>query len=414
MCPSEVHSYLNSFINFEIRPEELNRANFKLDRVRALWTAISPLKGFAKVIHVAGTKGKGSTCAMTARILQEVGFSVGVYTSPHLLRYNERIRIAALNFFDPDPGSLFPDEITDKELTDVVRELQPQIDQFQRDHAALGRVSFFEIFTVLAMFYFLKRKVDVIVLETGLGGRLDATNIFDSDIAAITPISFEHTHILGNTLSEIAQEKAGIIKDARQQILIARQSSEAMDVLVQKAKSVSASWKIAEALDQYDGRLKGKHQALNAGLAAEIVRALNVSGDIEPSIIRGLRAVHWPGRFEVMDKGRPVILDCAHNEESMQTLVKTFQQEFCGHRAVVVFGASEDKDTAKMVETLRPIAEKMIYTQANHPRAKVFNDTSPKQAIDAALGENMPVVVTGSVFLVAQVRKILESKNVSV
>ena len=202
----EVHSFLNSFTNYESHLHKLRPEDFHLNRIKHfLELAGNPAQNL-KIIHLAGTKGKGSTCAFLASILQEAGYKVGLYTSPHLHRVNERIRILSPENLQSKDN--FSGAIDDEELASVLTSLRPFTAAIQNEGNIL---TFFEVLTVAALCYFANAKVDVVILETGLGGRLDATNAVDSSIAVITPVSLDHTRILGATLDKIALEKAGII-----------------------------------------------------------------------------------------------------------------------------------------------------------------------------------------------------------
>ena len=213
MTYPEVIKYLNSFIDYEKILQYSYKQSLKLERVKEFLAMLDNPQDDFKCIHIAGTKGKGSTCAFVAYILREAGFKVGIYTSPHLSDFRERIRVLTkqLLISDSKPKEDFEGMIPREEFIALVERLRPQIDKFN-SQSKYGALSFFEIYTALAFMYFKEKNIDFAILETGLGGRLDATNTVDPLITAITPISYEHTRQLGRALTEIASEKAGIIK----------------------------------------------------------------------------------------------------------------------------------------------------------------------------------------------------------
>ena len=225
--------YLNSFINFESNLHQASSHAFNLDRVRRLFKNLGDPQKNLKFIHVAGTKGKGSTCVFIAHILQAAGYRVGLYTSPHLYKINERIRVLA-------PGSQnisrdFSGSITDGEFNALIKALKPKLEKARRDPLS-GNLTYFEVLTGLALYYFAKKKTDIVVLEAGLGGRLDATNAVEAIVDVITPISFDHTHLLGNTLDKIAREKAAIIKNRGSRVVIGKQHDKAMRVILKQCR----------------------------------------------------------------------------------------------------------------------------------------------------------------------------------
>ena len=306
------HEYLNSFTNFESQLHKLRPEDFSLTRIQKfLDLAGNPAQGL-KVIHVAGTKGKGSTCAFLAGVLQEAGLKVGLYTSPHLHRVNERIRI--LNTDNIRSKEDFSGSITDEELALVLAHLRPFAADIQNEG---GFLTFFEVLTVAALCYFANSKVDVVILETGLGGRLDATNAVDSLVAVITHVSLDHTRILGSTLSQIASEKAAIIKNSHQKAVIAPQEKEAMDVVLARCREFGVQPIIVspEKCANLKIGLKGKHQMINAATAMEVLTVLRTMGFkiSDEAISEGLKHVRWPGRFELLRSGPDVIV-------SLQTL----------------------------------------------------------------------------------------------
>jgi dihydrofolate synthase/folylpolyglutamate synthase len=419
MESSELNSYLNTFVNFESQLHKLGPEDFNLNRIKKfLDLAGNPASGLT-IIHVAGTKGKGSTCAFLASILQEAGYRIGLYTSPHLHRVNERIRILDKNKINP--ADSFSGSISDEELASVLTMLRPFAAMIQNDGNIL---TYFEVLTVAALSYFARCNVDIVILETGLGGRLDATNAVNSSIAVITPVSLDHTRILGDTLGKIALEKSGIIKNSHQRVVIAPQEKEVMDCLLQRCQEFGIQ-PVLVCPDKYEGRktgLKGKHQMVNAATAIEVVDILKTKGlkINDEAIAEGLSHVRWSGRFELLRANPDVIVDCAHNAASAKALSQTLLEVYPYRRIILVLGISADKDASAICQHLKDNAAHVILTKANHPRAHAFTEPEcrgyfgdkPFEIIDAlprALEKALQmteakdvVLITGSVFIVAE------------
>ncbi len=440
MTYPETIRYLESFINYEKIPAYPYKESLKLESIKGFLRLIGNPQNCLKCIHIAGTKGKGSTCAFITYILREAGFKTGLYTSPHLVDFRERIRILS-----PKPYVVsrkledFEGIISKRELTALVIKLRPEIEKYNKV-SQYGPLSFFEVYTALAFVYFKERKVDFAVLETGLGGRLDATNVVNPLVCAITPISLEHTQKLGNTLKEIAKEKAGIIKSQNPKLIVitAPQEKEAREVIRNKCKRVGA--KLYEVNKNTCPRLKikllGEHQQINANVAQGVIKALrgyniNVSAD---KIQNGLYHTVWPGRCEIISKKPLVILDGAQNVASAKVLKETIRTNFSAASAVggsggqynkliLVLGISNDKDIKGVCAQLHDLADTVILTKANSPRAaepkvlaeyfsaKVVKKTdNVKEALSLAKKKAKKedlILVTGSLFVVGEAREII-------
>jgi dihydrofolate synthase/folylpolyglutamate synthase len=447
MISRPAQSYLDAFINHEIHLGQVKSSDFKLDRVRRLLHDLGDPHKDLKIIHVAGSKGKGSICALTAHILKCAGYCVGFYSSPHLDHYRERIRIltrfpsGAAVPLGRSNADIFPDCISEDELDAVVGEIKPAIERVraQKDSGAL---SFFEIYTVLALYWFHQKKVDFAVLETGLGGRLDATNVTESIVAAIAPISLEHTHILGDTVTQIAKEKAGIIKDRRQKVVIAPQFPEARKVLADRCREFAIDpifvseyathdlfaqdmdcqiFDLSTAKTKYQRLeipLLGKHQRDNAATSVCIVECLQgLDFAISPDAIReGCKNVFWPGRLEVIAREPLVLLDGAHNPTSAQALSKTIREIFQEKKVILILGFSKDKNIEWICRELSGIAKQTIFTKADHPRAADLPGArNVKDALDLAYQTARPqdvILVTGSIFIIGEARRYIVKREV--
>lgn len=387
----EALDYLYSFVDYSLeRSYRYSPDVFDLGRVRRLLARLgNPQDRFASV-HVAGTKGKGSVSALTASALSASGRKTGLYTSPHLQRFSERIRIDDR-------------EIPDDQVARIVGDLRPHV-------AAVPGLTTFELVTALGFVYFAQEAVEVAVVEVGLGGRLDATNVIRPHVAVITSLSYDHMHLLGNTLSQIAAEKAGIIKPGVP-VVVAPQQREAELVVHETATRLGAPmvqvgrdwlyapgahdlerqslyiWSPEEqplmdafvesagneewAPPRYDIPLLGYHQVVNAAVAYAALRTLRGRGlDVPESAIQtGFRRVTWPGRFQILSRSPAVVVDSAHNRDSALKLRLALDDYFPGQPVTLIFGASGDKDIAGMMEELLPRISRLIVTQAVHPRA---------------------------------------------
>ena len=371
--------YLYSFIDYSLtRNLRYAEEKFDLSRMATLMDLLgNPQKDF-DIIHVAGTKGKGSTCAMIFSILRSQGYHVGFYSSPHMIDFTERIRVNN-HRIPPDDFCLLLDDM--KEVIEKVKS-----------------ISTFEITTALAFQYFSKKEIDIAVVEVGMGGRLDATNIVTPILSVITSISLDHTKILGNTITKIAEEKAGIIKKGVP-VIISKQKKEAKKVLLNIAAQkrspcidVTQNYKW-EQLDYslacqkfrirkindtqpkngneiMEIRLLGDHQLDNALTTFTVINNLPNRYDVtRNAIIEGFKNVIWPGRFEVLSEAPLIIIDGAHNPDSFLKLSLTLQKYLPGKKTKLIFGVSEDKDFVKMIQIIQPFVESIVFTKSDHPRA---------------------------------------------
>ena len=438
--------FLYSFIDYSLTRNLRNAPEkFDLARMEALLEALGNPHRAYPVLHIAGTKGKGSTAALMAAALQAEGYRVGLYTSPHLEDFAERIRINGR----PIPHA---------DLPAVVERLKPCT-------ARIPNLTTFELTTAAAFLYFADRRVDVAVVEVGLGGRLDATNVVQPLASVITPISYDHTAILGSTLAAIAGEKAGIIKPGVP-VIVAPQPPEARRRILAVAAGrgapvveVGRDWLYAPVARSLDGQvlfvwhaaeqplvdafvesggfqeweptrlripLLGPHQVVNAATAYAALQTARRQGlqVSQEAIRRGFPAARWPGRFEVLHRNPPLVIDGAHNRAAARQIRLTVDEYFPGWPVVLVFGASADKDIRGMLEALAPRARRIIVTRARHPRAaepadlraevhrlgraaQAFPDVEDalRVAFREAAGEAV-ILVTGSLFVAAAARSV--------
>lgn len=353
-----------------------------------------------RVIHVAGTNGKGSTCAMIDSIARSCGRRTGLFTSPHLIDYRERIKVSGR-------------EIPEDECAAMLSTLREICGRME------SHPTFFEISLALAMRWFRECECELIILETGMGGRLDATTAVPADVCVITPIGLDHTQWLGETLEEIAAEKAGIFV-AGKPVISAPQEPAAQFVLEKEANEIRAPLEfVNEPLEGYPVALAGEHQKWNAALA---VAALHRAGlPLNYDIVRhGLANVAWPGRFEEILPG--IILDGAHNPHSARVLAETWKARFPGKKAALVFSAVAAKDISGILEALSPLASRIFLCPVGTPRAvppvELAESLPPgapphecfgnfQEAFTAAKSHGTPVLVAGSLFLVGEARAIL-------
>ncbi len=453
MVYPEAIQYLESFINYEKIPSYPYKESLRLGRIKDFLKIIDNPQDCLRIIHIAGTKGKGSTCVFITYILRQAGYKTGLYTSPHLSDFRERIRILSPNTQHPTRSSEFEGMISEDELIALIEKLKPAIEKYNKN-SKYGPLSFFEVYTALAFVYFKEQNVDFAVLETGLGGRLDATNAVNSLVCAITPLSYEHTDKLGNTLRKIAAEKAGIIKCSSQLsalssqpiVISAPQEKEAIEVIRDKCKEVGTKlyevnkdifyekavkgFNVLGIYGEYPNleiKLLGEHQLINASVAVGVIEALrsyDIIVDID-SIRQGFYNTVWPGRCEIVSKNPFIILDGAQNIASARALKKTIKEQFRAYsgkykKLILVLGISKDKDIKGICNELNDLADEVILTKADNPRAaeprtlaayfknkKTFITDNIKEAkakaIDTAKKEDL-ILATGSLFVVGEFR----------
>ncbi|MBI1884415.1 MAG: bifunctional folylpolyglutamate synthase/dihydrofolate synthase [Chlamydiae bacterium] len=417
-----------------------SRFGMKLDleNIRELLEALGNPHSKLNVVHVAGTNGKGSTCAMMVSILREAGYSVGLYTSPHLISPRERIQKNG-------------EWISEGHFVKGILEIRCITENLEAKNIF---PTYFELITALAFWFFAQKKVDWVVLETGMGGRLDATNIVNSKTQVITNIDLEHTQYLGKTIGEIASEKAGIIKSGSHVVTAAQ--GEALEVIEARADLLGARvlrlghelsfekinadleaqrFKIHTTRDHYDVCLKllGSHQMENAVLAVAAVECLREGGALisNEAVLSGLEKACWPGRFEVIQRDPLVILDAAHNPAGAQVLARTWKKYLKNEKALLIFSALKDKDVEGMVQELSNIVREVRLVQVHHERGLSLGELEdawekvlPPSQIHASSLEEMlefihddnrkaPLLITGSIYLLGEVlEKMCQRHNV--
>jgi dihydrofolate synthase/folylpolyglutamate synthase len=363
-----------------------------------------------RFIHVAGTNGKGSTCAMLESIYRTAGLRVGLFTSPHLVAFGERIQVNR-------------DLISEADVVRLVSELKPLLATFSTDE----HPTFFEVITVMALRYFAEQKCDLVIWETGLGGRLDATNIVTPLASVITNIQYDHQKWLGETLCSIAAEKAGIIKPSVP-IITATDEPEALSAIQETARAQNSPLTVvstAEAqgalLSTLELPLSGVHQRLNAALALATVRVLASEIPITDATIRsGFLDVNWPGRLQLITRpsGQRILLDGAHNIAGAQTLANSLRQYFPGIEPTLILGILQDKDWQTICRILAPLASRLLLAPVPSERsanpdelASACREANPSiliqscaslaQALSETTGESF-VLITGSLYLVGE------------
>ena len=438
----EAINYLYARTDYEKQSHlRYNVTTFNLDRMEKLLSRLgNPHKKIATV-HIAGTKGKGSTATMLAKMLEANDYTVGLYTSPHVVDLHERIVVNSKM-------------ISDSEMLGLLNRIYAPVERIAQN----GAPTFFEIMTALAFMYFLDKKVDIAVIETGLGGRLDSTNVIQPKVVGITSLSIDHQSQLGNTISSIAKEKAGVFKRGVP-IVTVQQDLEAMRVLKSQAAAVKAPLSVAGKDIDFSYRfetsrehgphtriclttktskfehlrvpLYGKHQAINCGLALAMLDKLKSSGykiDNEKAT-QGLNKVSLPGRMEMICDDPRIMIDAAHNAASIQALMQAIGQNVPYDSMVVIFGCNNDKDVAGMLDKLQYGADKVIFTRSNSVKAMSPEDladmyteicskmcqTAPSlnEALAlarSAVGKEDLICITGSFYLIGQAKMLFQSR----
>ena len=430
--------YLNSQTDYEqMRRVRYNSDTFSLNRMRALLKRLRDPHNSFDCVHIAGTKGKGSTATMLASMLQACGHKVGLYTSPHLVDIRERIRING-------------EVISQAALTRYINKLAVHIERMKDN-----KPTFFEIFTAIAFQYFADEKVDVAVLEAGLGGRLDSTNVVKPLVVGLTSISMDHTAQLGTDIESIAGEKAGVMKPGVPAVSV-QQLPAAKRVLVAAAKKrrspllftgegIDFSYRFESSREtgpqtricltteqsQFEHLavpLMGEHQALNCGLALALLDQLKSKGfDVDDKqAIEGLQRVDLPGRMEMICQSPRILVDGAHNGASIEALMRAVGQYIPYDSMVVIFGCGTDKDVDGMMEQIIRGADKVVFTTAGNPRtvqpeelAEKYEALSSrtaqvaenvKEAIhiaNSAVSREDLICITGSFYLVGEAKKLM-------
>jgi dihydrofolate synthase/folylpolyglutamate synthase len=425
--------YLESLTDYEKSlAARYNASNFDLRRMELLLTALGNPQTGRKTIHIAGTKGKGSTAAMVASILRTAGYCAGLFTSPHLYSWQERIQVKGR-------------PVSQKQFARLVNLVRPHVENINNS-ARFGCLTTFEVLTAAAFLYFREKCASFQVMETGMGGRLDATNVVKPDVCVLTSISLDHTQVLGDTLAKIAGEKAGIIKPGCT-VVSAPQATAAGSVITAKCRALHATL-IQAGTDiqcipisndltfqtfQVDGLpgkyrirlpLLGDFQMENASLAIAAIEVLRQQGATitDKDILLGLSRVRWPARMQILRISPLVIIDGAHNAYSIKRLIESIRKHFTYSRAYVIFGSSGDKDIIGMGSELEGFADCVILTTSHHARAAPVNylkkllkssnlnishEFDAVKSLSAALSiarEGDLILATGSLFLAAEIQ----------
>ncbi len=439
---AEALAYLNQFISYErTPPAQYSPETLSLDRVHQLLDRLGRPERAYPAIHIAGTKGKGSIAAMVESCLRAAGYHTGLYTSPHLHTFRERIRIDNQN-------------VSREDFAQLVDTVEPHV-------TAVEGLTWFEIVTAAAFLHFAQSKIDIAVLEVGLGGRFDATNVVTPIVSVIASLSMDHMKLLGNTIEQIAFEKAGIIKPnvpvvcapqvpAAVQVIenISRERNAPLTLVGRDAifepvaaslegqefrmnaqpRAGSSAAELALHRKQFKIPLLGSHQVINAAVA---VTALHVADERgvsidDDAICTGLSNAKWPGRLEILNPDPLLVVDSAHNGDSAQKLGQALQEVFHRKEWTVIVGISADKDIPAILDALVPMASQMIVTRAHNVRAadvealaslvaergqQPIITSNVGEAIGLALQHPAPIIVTGSLFTAADAREVWAARH---
>ncbi len=426
--------YLDSLVNYEKTGIPPGKKDFDLDRLKEALKVLGGPERTYRSVHIAGTKGKGSVSTFTSAILERSGFTVGLYTSPHLYFERERIKINGVMISEEDFAGAF----------DLI--LGRLGDPFCR------QFSYFEIYTLIAIVHFSMNKVDFAVFETGMGGRLDATNVIDSEVSAVTPVSYDHMDSLGYKIEEIAGEKAAIIK-GRSHCISSHQEPSVIKIIEEKCREAGASlsvvgrdityrishigeegssFDVEGLLNSYRGchtNMLGDFQVANAataiGICEKLLGDIGDKGIYKDRVKEGIRCAFIHGRMEVFSKAPLILIDGAQNGDSARKLKNSIEQIFRYDRLILLLGLSKDKDIKGVCEELLPIADEIILTRASVKRAQdpciirgyikrkpVRVTSDVKEALGVAFetaSRSDMIVVTGSFFLIGEAGKLLSA-----
>ena len=426
-------AYLNDLVNFEILPESRHKTSIEdIDRFREMLGNLGNPHQDYPIVHIAGTKGKGSTAAILSSVLQKAGYKVGLYTSPHLITVRERIRIN-----DAD--------ITKERFAGLMSLISSIPDSLRIGEQAAFR-TVFEHLTAIAMLVFSRNRVDIAIIETGLGGRLDSTVVVDPILSILTPIGLDHTALLGDTVEEIAAEKSYIIKNGVP-VISAPQLPEVLEVFERRAKNVNAEMVIAPGLSEYiafevstqmtkfttsrkwlngepvDFNLHGEFQLVNASTVLCAIESLRNNGfEIDLlSVLSGFKSVQWKGRMDIHENHCTVVLDGAHNVLGIEVLTESVKKLFPNGGWRVVFSSMKSKNTKEMLEILQPHVKKFYFAPIQFPKSidlQMLRDLGGSISVSSTVLENAPeayeaalsesrdgevVLVTGSLYLVGEI-----------
>ncbi len=442
----EANEFLRSRLNVEaMNPAKLDvPATFRLDRMSALLERLGNPQGLIKTVHIAGSKGKGSVCEMLSSCLEACGYTVGVYTSPHLVDVSERIRISQVR-------------ITESEFTSLLSRAAGASEDLPK---TVGEATSFELFTAVALLHFAEQAVDVAIIETGMGGRFDATNVIQPEVVALTAVQLEHTALLGKTLTEIASHKAGIIKAGApavsvpqhpEVVKVFRDEAAALGTTVEfLGEEIDFSYRMESStelgphsrvvvtstrssFEHLPAPFKGEHQAINCGLALAVLDKLRQRGFETPEqrVALGLARTPSHGRLEMIHPRPRIMIDGAHTPASVQALMKAVGAQIRYDSMVCVFGCAADKDVPGMLQSLATGADKIIFTRASDnarsmdPRdlqrkfAEVsgkMTQTAPcvKDALNTAARAVSPrddlILVTGSFAVAGEAKRLMHQR----